>query len=128
MTVLLRLGSDDKAPKCDTRCFSARNERCACRVCGGLLHGVGLDGALRLREQLVRYLQNEGAEQEMEAVEGKDGAALIVLRRPVKSRVRNRLRMPHRVKTQLDAGQKAMFNLEPEPVRAMSRKARRRLT
>jgi hypothetical protein len=46
---------DDKGrtATCDRTCYDAKNDRCACRACGGLLHGIGHDAAFHERSLIL---------------------------------------------------------------------------
>lgn len=126
MVVLMRLANGQG--KCDRRCYDANEDRCTCRVCGGVLHGIGQDKALTMRTRLLRVLDQEIQHGEavphtVDETKRRQKVTVIVVERRVDRKVLRRLRAPGRVMAQIRAGQLPLWQGadRPEPLLPLAR-------
>lgn len=101
--------------KCDARCYGADHPRCACGVCGGLMHGIGKDAAVQMVTRLMKQLTAEEIE-EVERPKKKSDPNIVLLTGRVDRRMVVRLRGTRRVQAQIAAGQLAL-PLTEEPIK-----------
>jgi len=63
MTLITLTTHNGTTRSCSARCHDAKGKRCNC-ICGGMLHGVGLESAISLMEDLdavhIRGLFDQG--------------------------------------------------------------------
>lgn len=130
MAVLLQLANGQG--KCDARCYGAEHERCSCRVCGGVLHGIGQDRALTERTRLLKLLDQEEAVGEVEphrvdTVKRRQRQSVVILERRVATGIIRKLRAPARVRAQVAAGQLPLWHGadRPAPILPLARPRRR---
>lgn len=100
MAVLLKTN----AAKCDARCYGADHPRCACGVCGGLMHGIGKDAAMSMVAKLLKHLTAEEVE-EVGRPKKKSDPNIVTLTGRVDRQIVTRLRAPTRIRRQIEAGQ-----------------------
>jgi hypothetical protein len=118
MAVLMRLANGQGA--CDKRCYDADHERCTCKVCGGLLHGIGKDRALVYREQIIHLLDQteaigEAVPHRVDDTKRRQPESVIVLERRIEKKMVRRLRAPSRLQAEVAAGQLTLWQGAERP-------------
>jgi hypothetical protein len=118
MAVLLRLANGQGV--CDKRCYDAVAERCHCRVCGGLLHGVGQQRAVQERRRVLKMMDQEGSFGEaqphrIDDTKRRQREVVIVLERRITPALVHRLRAPAKIKAQIAAGQLPLWTDAARP-------------
>jgi len=107
MAVLLRTSQG----RCDSRCYGADHPRCTCKVCGGLMHGLGKDVAIAMMSRVVAQLTEEEVEDRQKP-RRKGDPHTIVLTGKIDRRIVGKLRAPYRVRKQIAAGQMELPMME----------------
>jgi hypothetical protein len=100
MAVLLRTGQ----ARCDSRCYGADHPRCTCKVCGGLMHGLGQHAAIQMVSKVLERLTEDEIE-ETQKPRRKTDPQIIVLTGRIDRHIVGRLRAPYRVRKQIANGQ-----------------------
>jgi hypothetical protein len=126
MAVLLRLENGQGV--CDKRCYDATEERCCCRVCGGLMHGIGQEKALAERTKVLKLLDQheaigEAQPHRIDSKKRRQREKVVVLERRIAPTIVHRLRAPVRIQAQIDAGQLPLWRGAERvaPIRRLAR-------